>query len=59
MTPAAQAAKLAEAIKGAQLVTLPVCGHVLMVEQPDATLDALIAFLAGEQPTIASRTTSA
>jgi pimeloyl-ACP methyl ester carboxylesterase len=59
MTPARQAAKLAEAIKGAQLVTLPACGHMLMVEQPDATLDALIAFLASEQPAIASRTTSA
>jgi pimeloyl-ACP methyl ester carboxylesterase len=46
MTPARQAAKLAEAIEGAQLVTLPACGHMLMVEQPDATLDALIAFLA-------------
>ena len=46
MTPARQAAKLAEAIKGAQLVVLPDCGHMLMVEQPDATLDALNAFLA-------------
>ena len=36
----------AEEIKGAQLVTLPACGHMLMVEQPDATLDALVAFLA-------------
>jgi pimeloyl-ACP methyl ester carboxylesterase len=45
MTPARQAAKLAEAIKGAQLVVLPDCGHMMMVEQPDATLDALAAFL--------------
>jgi pimeloyl-ACP methyl ester carboxylesterase len=44
MTPARQAAKLAEAIRGAALVTLPGCGHMMMVEQPDATLDALIAF---------------
>jgi pimeloyl-ACP methyl ester carboxylesterase len=46
MTPARQGAKLAEAIKDARLVTLPACGHMLMVEQPDATLDALVAFLA-------------
>jgi pimeloyl-ACP methyl ester carboxylesterase len=46
MTPARQAARLAEAIEGARIVTLPACGHMMMVEQPDATLDALIAFLA-------------
>jgi pimeloyl-ACP methyl ester carboxylesterase len=46
MTPARQGAKLAEAIKDAQLVMLPECGHMMMVEQPDATLDALVAFLA-------------
>jgi pimeloyl-ACP methyl ester carboxylesterase len=46
MTPARHAAKLAEAIPGARLVTLPACGHMLMVEQPDATLDALVGFLA-------------
>jgi pimeloyl-ACP methyl ester carboxylesterase len=45
MTPARQGAKLAEAIQQAQLVTLPACGHMMMVEQPDATLDALVAFL--------------
>ena len=45
MTPARQAAKLAEAIKGARLVTLPACGHMMMVEQPDATLDALVGVL--------------
>jgi pimeloyl-ACP methyl ester carboxylesterase len=44
MTPARQAARLAEAIKGARLVVLPDCGHMAMVEQPDATLDALVAF---------------
>jgi pimeloyl-ACP methyl ester carboxylesterase len=46
MTPARHGAKLAEAIEGARLVILPACGHMLMVERPDATLDALIAFLA-------------
>jgi pimeloyl-ACP methyl ester carboxylesterase len=44
MTPAREGARLAEAIKGAKLVTLPGCGHMMMVEQPDATLDALVAF---------------
>jgi pimeloyl-ACP methyl ester carboxylesterase len=45
MTSARQAASLAATIKGAQLVVLPGCGHMMMVEQPDATLDALQAFL--------------
>ena len=45
MAPARQAAKLAEAIRQAQLVTLPACGHMMMVEQPDASLDALVEFL--------------
>ncbi len=45
MTPARQGARLAEAIKGAKFVVLPSAGHMLMVEQPDATLDALVEFL--------------
>jgi pimeloyl-ACP methyl ester carboxylesterase len=45
MTPARQGAKLAEAIEGARFVSLPACGHMMMIEQPDATLDALIEFL--------------
>jgi pimeloyl-ACP methyl ester carboxylesterase len=45
MTPARQGSRLAEAIKDAQFVTLPMAGHMLMVEQPDATLDALVRFL--------------
>jgi pimeloyl-ACP methyl ester carboxylesterase len=45
MTPARQGAKLAEAIGGAQFVCLPRCGHMMMVEQPDATRDALDGFL--------------
>jgi pimeloyl-ACP methyl ester carboxylesterase len=44
MTPARQGAKLAEAINGARFVALPGCGHMMMVEQPDATLDVLIEF---------------
>jgi pimeloyl-ACP methyl ester carboxylesterase len=56
MTPASQAAKLAEAIRGAQIVTLPDCGHMMMVEQPGATLDALSGLLArsGPQPEAAA-----
>jgi pimeloyl-ACP methyl ester carboxylesterase len=45
MTPARQGARLAEAIEGAALITLPAAGHMMMVEQPDQTLDALIDFL--------------
>jgi pimeloyl-ACP methyl ester carboxylesterase len=45
MAPARQAARLAEAIKGARFVALPACGHMMMVERPDATLDALIEFV--------------
>lgn len=45
MTPARQGAKLAEAISGARFVSLPSCGHMMMVEQPDATRDALDGFL--------------
>ena len=35
--------KIAE-FAGAPLVTLPTYGRMLMIERPDATLDALIAF---------------
>ena len=45
MTPARQGAKLAETIQQARLVSLPACGHMMMVEQPDTTLDDLVAFL--------------
>ena len=44
MTPAKQGAKLAEAIETAVLAVLPDCGHMMMVEKPDATLDALVEF---------------
>lgn len=44
MAPAGQGAKLAAAIRQAELVTIPDCGHMMMVERPDATLDALGAF---------------
>ena len=45
MTPAKAAAKLAEAIPEAALVVLPDCGHMMMAEKPDETLDALIAHI--------------
>ncbi len=44
MTPARQGARLAAGMGNAKLVTLD-CGHMMMVEQPDASLDALITFL--------------
>jgi pimeloyl-ACP methyl ester carboxylesterase len=37
---------LARQIAGSRTVTLPDCGHMLVAEQPDATLDALIDFFA-------------
>ncbi len=42
MSPARASAKLAEALADVTLVTLPDCGHMMMLEKPDATLDALI-----------------
>jgi len=46
MTPPKAAADLAKAISGSQTVQIGPSGHSLMAEAPDATLDALIAFLA-------------
>ena len=45
MTPARAAKPLAEAIPGARVTTLPGCGHMMMAEQPDEVLDALISVL--------------
>src|SRR5262245_14715132 len=47
MTPARNGEALARLIAGSHRVTLAGCGHMLVAEQPDATLDALIAFFAG------------
>jgi pimeloyl-ACP methyl ester carboxylesterase len=44
MTPPRTGAELARLISGSHTVTIPDCGHMLVAEQPDATLDALIAF---------------
>jgi pimeloyl-ACP methyl ester carboxylesterase len=49
MTPARNGAELARLIPGGTAVTVPGSGHMLLAEQPDATLDALIAFFATAQ----------
>lgn len=41
MTPAAKARPLAAAIAGSQAVVIPDSGHFMIVERPDATLEAL------------------
>ncbi|MCW5746445.1 MAG: alpha/beta hydrolase [Alphaproteobacteria bacterium] len=43
MTPAAKCKSLAEAIAGSTMTVLGACGHFMMVERPDETLDALKA----------------
>lgn len=45
MTPAKAGRALAARIGGAQVVTLPATGHMVMSEAPDATVDALTSFL--------------
>ena len=45
MTPARAAKPLAEAIPGARTTVLDGCGHMMMSEQPDQVLDALITIL--------------
>lgn len=46
MTRPRAAAPLAEAIAGSTTVVVPGAGHLMMVEQPDATIDALDTLLA-------------
>lgn len=46
MTPPRAAPALAQAIQGARTETVGASGHLLMTEAPDATRDALAAFLA-------------
>ena len=55
MTPARKGQELARLIAGAHVVTLPGCGHMMMQERPDATLDALIAHF-GRAPATQSPT---
>lgn len=45
MTPARAGAKLAGAIPNAQQVVIPGCGHMMLAEKPDETLDALRTIL--------------
>ncbi|HEX5865014.1 MAG TPA: alpha/beta hydrolase [Casimicrobiaceae bacterium] len=45
MAPARNAAALTAALADCRVVTIPDCGHSLMVEAPDAVLDALRVFL--------------
>ncbi len=44
MTPARKGQELAKLIATAKAVVLAGCGHMMMQERPDATLDALIGF---------------
>ena len=41
MTPAKAGRELAAAIPGAALTVIPESGHMMMLEKPDETLDAL------------------
>jgi pimeloyl-ACP methyl ester carboxylesterase len=41
MTPAAKAKPLASAIAGSRTVVVPSSGHLMIVERPDETLEAL------------------
>ncbi len=45
MTPLEAGRELAAAIPGARCLVLPDCGHMMMMERSDATLDALRDFL--------------
>jgi len=45
MTPARAGTKLAAAIDGAREVTIPACGHMMLAEKPDESLDALRTIL--------------
>ena len=45
MVPARATKEMAGAIAGAEIVTIPGSGHMMMLEAPDATVDALHGFL--------------
>ncbi|MEM7023656.1 MAG: alpha/beta hydrolase [Pseudomonadota bacterium] len=49
MTPARQGAKLAEAIPRARFLSFPQCGHMMIIERPDSTRDALDGFLSADK----------
>ncbi|MGH8616262.1 MAG: alpha/beta fold hydrolase [Burkholderiales bacterium] len=46
-TPPERAAEIAAGIAGARLVTIPDCGHLSAIEQPEAVTQALEAWLRG------------
>ena len=45
MTPVKAAEPVAQAILGARVIMLKGCGHMMMTEQPDQVLDALIGHI--------------
>jgi len=45
MVTAKATGEMAAAISGAEIVTIPAAGHMMMLEAPDATVDALHRFL--------------
>ncbi len=45
MVPARTTGEMAAAIAGSEIVTIPASGHMMMLEAPDATVDALYGFL--------------
>jgi pimeloyl-ACP methyl ester carboxylesterase len=45
MTPLKRGKALADAFHESETIIVPQCGHMLMAEQPDAVLDALIGFV--------------
>lgn len=47
MTPAKLSRPLADALPDSRTTILPAAGHMMMIEQPDETLDVLAAFLKG------------
>lgn len=47
LTPPERAREMADGIRGAHLVTVPDCGHLSTLEQPDAVTRALREWLAG------------
>lgn len=49
MTPVKAAAPLVDCLKDVTQIVLPDAGHMMMVETPGATLDALIEFLDGNR----------
>ena len=56
MFPLPHALAYQKAIAGARLVTIPKCGHVPQIEQPDAFVAALESFIAAPPPYPAPRT---